>query len=206
MTIKDRAKWRNMSRRMRALHQSLLAPGFSALGLSAPGFLAQGFLINDLCVIAGLALLAVAGLHDCAVRTVPNLLCLVLLVFGVALRLIGGDILHGLLAGAVVFAFCAILWRFGWLGGGDVKLLAAASVFVPPGLVPAMVLYTSLAGGVLAVLYLIAGRLVPPPAPARPRTLISRVARCEQWRLRRRGPLPYAAAIAAGGICATLSL
>jgi prepilin peptidase CpaA len=195
MTIKDRAKWRNMSRRMSALYQSLFAPGFFA----------QGYFATDLCVIAGLGLLTAAGLHDCAVRTVPNLVCAVLLICGVTLRLIGGDVLYGLLAGGIVFVLCTALWRFGWLGGGDVKLLAAASVFVPPSLVPALVLYTSLAGGVLAVVYLIAGRLVPPPAPNRPRHLLGRVARCEQWRLRRRGPLPYAAAIAAGGICATLS-
>jgi len=156
-------------------------------------------------LVTGLILLTTAGLHDCAVRTVPNLICALLLLCGIALRLFGGDVTHGLLAGAIVFAICALMWRFGWLGGGDVKLLAAAAVFEPPSLVPEMVLYTSLAGGVLAVLYLIAGKLVPRPSPARPAGMVGRIARCELWRLHRRGPLPYAAAIAAGGICATLS-
>jgi len=156
-------------------------------------------------LVTGLALLAAAGLHDCAVRTVPNFLCALLLICGLALRLFGHDVSYGLLAGAIVFAMCALVWWFGWLGGGDVKLLAAAAVFEPPSLVPEMVLYTSLAGGVLALLYLIAGKLVPKPSPARPDTMLGRIARCELWRLRRRGPLPYAAAIAAGGICATLS-
>jgi prepilin peptidase CpaA len=154
---------------------------------------------------AGLILLTAAGLHDCAVRTVPNLICALLLLCGIALRLIAGDAGHGLLAGSIVFAVCALVWRFGWLGGGDVKLLTAAAVFEPPYLVPEMVLYTSLAGGVLAILYLIAGKLVPRPPASRPNGMLGRIARCELWRLRRRGPLPYAAAIAAGGICATLS-
>jgi prepilin peptidase CpaA len=174
---------------MRTLYQSAFAPGLFASALLA----------------SGLILLIVAGLHDCAVRTVPNLLCALLLLCGLALRLIGGDVGHGMLAGVIVFAVCTLVWRFGWLGGGDVKLLAAAAVFEPPPAVPELVLYTSLAGGILALLYLVAGRLVPAPASTRPHRLLSRIARCELWRLRRRGPLPYAAAIAAGGICATLS-
>jgi len=156
-------------------------------------------------LVTGLVLLAAAGLHDCAVRTVPNLICALLLLCGIALRAFGHDVSHGLIAGAIVFVLCTLVWWFGWLGGGDVKLLAAAAVFEQPALVPEMVLYTSLAGGVLALLYLIAGKLAPKPAPARPAGMLGRIARCELWRLRRRGPLPYAAAIAAGGICATLS-
>jgi prepilin peptidase CpaA len=156
-------------------------------------------------LFTGLALLGVAAVHDFSFRTVPNLLCAALLLCGVALRLMGADIGYGLLAGAIVFTLCTLAWRFGWLGGGDVKLLGASAVFVAPALVPALMLYTSLAGGVLAMIYLVAGRLVPAPAASRPRHLVARIARCELWRLRRRGPLPYAAAIAAGGICATLS-
>ncbi len=158
----------------------------------------------SVALLIGLALLLGAGLHDIAFRTVPNTLCAALLLCGLALRLFGADIWYGLLAGFIVFGICAIMWWIGWLGGGDVKLLGAASVFVPPGYVPELVLYTSLAGGVLAVAYLVAGKLVPSPAVQRPPTMLARIARCELWRLHRRGPLPYAAAIAAGGICATL--
>ena len=151
----------------------------------------------------GLALLVGAGLHDVAFRTVPNLVCAALLVCGLALRLFGADVWQGLLAGGLVFGICTIMWWFGKLGGGDVKLLGAASVFVPPMFVPQLVLYTSLAGGLLAVFYLVAGRLAPAPSVNRPPSMLARIARCELWRLHRRGPLPYAAAIAAGGICAT---
>ena len=155
-------------------------------------------------LLIGLALLLSAGLHDVAFRTVPNRLCLALLGCGLVLRLLGADVWQGLLAGLIVFGLCAAAWRFGWIGGGDVKMLGAAAVFVPPALVPEMVLDTSLAGGVLAALYLVGSKLVPAPAPGRPATLLGRIGRCELWRLHRRGPLPYAAAIAAGGICATL--
>ena len=155
-------------------------------------------------LLIGLALLLGAGLHDFAFRTVPNRLCLALLACGLILRLLGADVWQGLLAGFIVFGLCAAVWRFGWLGGGDVKLLGAASVFVAPAVVPEMVFYTSLAGGVLATVYLVGSKLVPMPAPVRPATLLGRIGRCELWRMHRRGPLPYAAAIAAGGICATL--
>jgi prepilin peptidase CpaA len=43
---------------------------------------------------------------------------------------------------------------------------------------------------------------VPAPRPGRPHSLIARIAKAEAWRLRRRGPLPYGAAIAAGALVA----
>ena len=54
----------------------------------------------------------------------------------------------GLLAGLLVFLAGAFCWRRGWLGGGDVKLLAATAVLVPPSLVVNLLLDVALAGGV----------------------------------------------------------
>jgi prepilin peptidase CpaA len=93
------------------------------------------------------------------------------------------------------------------MGGADVKLLASAAVVVAPSMVPTLVVGTSLAGGILAFVYIIGSKLAPkPPVLARPAGaavskpgLLQRAARCELRRLRRRGPLPYAAAIATGG-------
>ena len=102
----------------------------------------------------------------------------------------------GLAAAAIVFLILATAWRFRLLGGGDVKLLTACALVVPPPLVPALLVQTSMAGGLLGLIYLAArGRL---RAPQRPRgtSLLSRALRIEQWRLSKGGPLPYAAAIA----------
>ncbi len=105
-----------------------------------------------------------------------------------------------MVAGLVVFVLAAICWRRGWMGGGDVKLLAAAAIAVPPSLVLSFITAVALCGGVLALLYLVAGRMVAPPPASRPRSLLARALRVEQWRIRRGGPLPYACAIAAGGL------
>jgi len=165
-------------------------------------------LIIDAATIVGLAILIFAALHDFAVRTVPNCYSVILFVAGFALRLLGGGV-HalewGLGAAAVVFVLTYIFWLFGWMGGGDVKLLAAAAIFVAPLSVPALVAGTALAGGVLAMIFVVGRRVAGRPTGTRPAQMLPRVLRCEQWRLHRGGPLPYAAAIAVGGVIATLN-
>lgn len=163
-----------------------------------------------LLLLAGAALLAFAALHDVGFRTVPNCVSLALLAIGVVLRLLQHDLPAGLGCGAAVFAVTYLFWRKGWMGGADVKLLGSSAVLVAPAMVPTLAIGTSLAGGVLSLIYILGSRLVPQPAvsfaggyPGIATTtsanLVRRAARCELRRLRRRGPLPYAAAIAAGG-------
>jgi prepilin peptidase CpaA len=151
-------------------------------------------------MLASTGLLLIASLHDLVARTVPNWLAAALAVLGIGLRVIGGSLLIGLGAGLAVFVVAAICWRRGWMGGGDVKLLAASAIVVPPSLVLSFVAAVAICGGVLALLYLLARRLVSPPHSARPRTFLARVLRVERWRISRGGPLPYACAIAAGGL------
>jgi prepilin peptidase CpaA len=161
----------------------------------------------DVLTIGGIAVLVSSALHDFAVRTVPNAYSVVLFAAGIALRLLASG-LHGLewglVAAAIVFALTFLFWRLGWMGGGDVKLLTAASIFVSPLMVPMMIAGTALAGGVLALIFVVGRRVTQRPRIARPVQFLPRILRCEQWRLHRGGPLPYAAAIAAGGVIATL--
>ncbi len=161
----------------------------------------------DLLLVAGVALLAFAALHDIGFRTVPNWVSVILLTVGLVLRIAQGDLGLALLCGLSVFAVSYVFWRFGWMGGADVKLLTASAVFVPHGTVPNLVVYTSLAGGLLAMIYIIGGRVAPRPArlTAAQGNLFRRALRCELRRLRRRGPLPYATAIAAGGWLAVVA-
>lgn len=151
-------------------------------------------------LVTGAALLVMASLHDLVARTIPNWLVGALAVLGIVLRALTGSLLGGVVAGLVVFVLAAICWRRGWMGGGNVKLLAAAAIAVPPSLVLSFITAVALCGGVLALLYLVAGRMVAPPPASRPRSLLARALRVEQWRIRRGGPLPYACAIAAGGL------
>ena len=85
-----------------------------------------------------------------------------------------------------LFAVGALAFAVGAWGGGDVKLLAAASLFAgPTGLILDYLLVTALAGGLLAVMAL-AGLSFGPP----------RVEPHAASRAR----LPYGPAIAAGGL------
>lgn len=158
----------------------------------------------------GLGALALAAWRDVATRLIPNPLPVVVLVAGLGLRLFAGDVLAGMAVGVGVFAVLMAIWWHGWLGGGDVKLLAAAAVLVPPDLVFDLVLLTALFGGVLAGVHLLLRARVrrrPGPADLAARTAIAglvtinRVISVEAWRIRRGGPLPYGVAISAAAMC-----
>jgi prepilin peptidase CpaA len=159
-----------------------------------PGALRSMFL-----VIAAVALLK-AATHDLAVRTVPNLVSVIVAGTGLGLNVLDGQIVRALAAGAMVFAGAWFCWRRGWLGGGDVKLFAACALLVPPDAVLRFILSTTIAGGGLALIYVALSKILPKPGdmPARPNSLITRVLCAERRRIRRRMSLPYACAICAG--------
>ena len=157
-------------------------------------------------MLAGSAVLLLeAGACDIATRTVPNRVPAMLAAVGAALRLESGHLAGALAAALTVGVLAFFCWRRGWLGGGDVKLLAAAALLVAPARVPGLILAVALAGGVLSLLYLLLQALLPDPASPRPSNRLARILRVEHRRIRRRGPLPYASAIAAGAIFVLLS-
>ncbi len=146
------------------------------------------------------ALLLIAAAHDIIARTIPNWLPLLLALTGIPLRYIDNSLLLGLACGTLVFAMAAFCWRRGWLGGGDVKLLGAVAIAIPPSLTATFMLVMSLTGFFIALAYLIGRSLGNPPGKPRPAGFAARAWRVERWRLGRGGPLPYACAIAAGGL------
>jgi prepilin peptidase CpaA len=162
-------------------------------------------MLHGVLLVVCLGALLAAAIHDLAARTIPNAFPLTLALAGIALRVAAGGLV-GALAGAVlVFLLAAFCWLRGWLGGGDVKLLAAAALAVPGGAIPAFVLSVGLMGGLLALGYLLARFLVPAGSVRlAPASLPVRAWRAERWRIRRGGPLPYAVAIAAAGALALL--
>ena len=149
-------------------------------------------------VAAGLVLFGLACLQDWALRLIPNRVPAAIALAGLSARVFDGTLLGGVIASATIFLAAAILWRRGWLGGADVKLFAAGALLVRPGSAIGFVLASCLAGGGLAIAYAALSCIVPPPAANRPTGRLRRYFRLEQRRLRRRGPLPYATAIAAG--------
>ena len=166
-------------------------------------------------------LLLHAALHDIAARTIPHATCLALAAIGLLQRSRDHHLVMAITAAAGVFAACAVLWRLRWLGGGDVKLIAASCCLVAPGDVPALLVGIAISGGLLACGYLLAMRWLGGAGGMRAQArrahircghdrrahdqgghdrggLVARIARLEAWRIRRRGALPYGVAISAG--------
>jgi len=160
-------------------------------------------LLHSILLSAAATALLFAAAHDVAVRTVPNRVSLIVAVAGLGLQMLDRQLVPALFGCLLVFAGTWQCWRRGWIGGGDVKLLSACALLVPPVLVPELLLSTAIAGGVLALSYLALARLLPAwlsRGNAAPRSdrLIRRIWRAELRRIRRRLSLPYACAISAG--------
>lgn len=141
-----------------------------------------------------------AAVTDVRCRRVPNLLSALVALAGIAARAASGDVLPSLLLASVVFSILYLLWRWEFLGGGDVKLLSACVLVVPAGAVAALIAAVTFSGGVLALAYLLlrVAAPAPRPGPVLSRRSLRRLCRVEAWRIRRGGPLPYACAISAG--------
>jgi prepilin peptidase CpaA len=104
----------------------------------------------------------------------------------------------GCLTGAAVFAVGAAVFRRGGLGGGDVKLLAAIALWAGPTLLKDLALGAALGALALAGLLLSPLRRWMPRPPAEAVALAGGDGALRQ-------PMPFGAAIAAGGLY-TLSL
>ena len=157
-------------------------------------------LLSCVALAAVAVLAAAAAVHDVIARTIPNGWCAAIVLLGLPLRFIDHSYFSSLTAGATVLGLTIVCWRAGWLGGGDVKLLSACALAIPPHLVPSLVVDTSIAGALLALVYLTTRNRMPRPHSPRPVGLLARAARAERWRLARGGPLPYAVAIASATI------
>jgi prepilin peptidase CpaA len=172
-------------------------------------FGAQGTMANLIagCTLLLVVLLVAAAWRDVATRTIPDGISIALAFFGLGLRATEGSLALASSAAtaALLFLGLVLLHARGALGGGDVKLASAIALGLPPLATFDFLLATALSGGVLGLLYL-ALRHLPAPVPAPFATFLPRrVLAAEHWRIHRRGPLPYAIAIAAGGILTLLA-
>jgi prepilin peptidase CpaA len=159
-------------------------------------------------LLIAVPLLLYAAARDIATRLIPDEVSLAIVAAGIATRLFEGWQQAGmsLLVGVLLFVVLLLLAMRGMIGGGDAKLIAAMATGLPPAETWNFIVATVLAGGVLAVGYLVARRLMPQPRLAPGAPMLRRLLAVEAWRIRRRGPLPYAVAIAAGGLFLLLSL
>ena len=114
--------------------------------------------VQTLALTGFTGVMTVAAFEDFRRLVIPNLLPIVLCVlwpfyFAAAPSLYGA--LAAIGCAAAVFLVGAVLFARGWLGGGDVKLLAAATLWVGPAGTPSLLLLTSVLGGALALFLLL---------------------------------------------------
>src|SRR6516164_11534 len=106
--------------------------------------------------LAGFAgLMATAAFEDCRRLIIPNGLILGLCILWpahvatAALTLAAAG--FAALCAVAVFTAAALLFSRGLIGGGDVKLLAAATLWAGPGATLPLLLLTGLLGGLLGL-------------------------------------------------------
>lgn len=158
--------------------------------------------------LVAVALLCFAAARDIATRLIPDGVSIAIAVAGFASRAMLGSTDAGLslAIGILLFILLLPLAMRGWLGGGDVKLISAMAVGLAPNDTWLFIVATVFAGGVLGLAYILGRNLVPELRLAGGETLFRRVLVVEAWRMRRRGPLPYAVAIATGGLIVLYTL
>ncbi|WP_275197907.1 prepilin peptidase [Bradyrhizobium sp. CSA207] len=156
--------------------------------------------------ILEILLLLYVATVDVATRLIRNEFCLALALLGIAAQLTSPmELAQSLISAAILFLLLLVIYTRGWMGGGDVKLLVALAVGLPPTGVMQLLTITALAGGVLALVHLMMRHLPYPRLAPAGSSLARRVYAIERWRHLRHAPLPYGVAIACGGIWAVLS-
>ncbi len=148
-----------------------------------------------------------AALADLRARTIPDKAGAIVAVGGLALAGTVGLLftVQSVGAAAGLLILLVPLHARGVLGGGDVKLLAAAAVGQSVTGTLYLIEATALAGGVLALIHLFMRHLPRPALAPAGSSSLRRVYAAERWRILRGAPLPYGIAIACGGIWTILT-
>jgi prepilin peptidase CpaA len=154
--------------------------------------------LQSAALIGFAALMLIAAFEDLRRLIIPNALTLSLCVlwpFYVVTTPSLFVIVASLGCALAVFLAGAFCFSRGYLGGGDVKLLAAATLWAGPGGTAPLLVLTGVLGGLLALLL-----LIPPGAQivAFARTKLGPTDIPEK--LAGTTPIPYGIAIAAAGL------
>jgi prepilin peptidase CpaA len=150
-------------------------------------------LLPQWSLIVFVLILAAAAVQDVKSLRITNYFSVALVVlFGLTLVFVGvaSDWWENLVVFSLFLVVGFLLFNTGILGGGDIKLLAATSLWFD--FEGALFLFVSVAcaGGIAALLFMALRRAIPFPKDVR-----------ESWiALRKKGPVPYGLGIAAGGI------
>ncbi|RTL19561.1 MAG: peptidase, partial [Sphingomonadaceae bacterium] len=115
----------------------------------------NAFAIIGLAVVLA-ALLLAAGIEDARTREIANgknaAIALLAPLWWWALGLGCTDVGVQLLVAAIVFGVFVGAFAAGWMGGGDVKMIAAISLWLPLGSLVDMLMVMAVLGGAITVL------------------------------------------------------
>lgn len=100
----------------------------------------------------------IAGIFDFLFYRIPNLFVIILIGLFFTMLLVSGYdkfSLFSFVIAITTLAVCFIFYICGWLGAGDVKFISAATLWAVNINALAFFLSISLAGGILALIYII---------------------------------------------------
>ena len=120
--------------------------------------------ITDLLVAVLAAMLIVAATGDLRSRIIPNWLNAAIALLAIPYWFLSGlplwpDVAGQITVAAGLFALFALAFRFGMMGGGDVKLVAALALWLPLGAVVKLLVIMSIAGGAITIAMMARQRL-----------------------------------------------
>ena len=141
-------------------------------------------------------LMAYAAASDLLSMTISNRVSILALAgFAIAAPMIGMDLSavgQHLAAGGIVLAAGFFLFAMGWIGGGDAKLAAVASLWLGLDFVPAFLVLSAVYGGMLTIAILVLRRRELPAFAIR-----------QTWLFRLHDPssgVPYGIALSAAAL------
>lgn len=105
---------------------------------------------------ACLFLLAASAATDLRGRIIPNQFVILIAAVGLTFGLISwpGLMWVSLLISVILFLGLGTLTHFGFIGGGDAKLVATVTLLVPPDRIGLLLMEIAFAGGLLSAAYL----------------------------------------------------
>jgi len=141
-------------------------------------------------------LLLIAGVFDLTTMTIPNWISGLIAASFFAMALMVGlpliEVFQSLGVALVVLIVGMAMFNFGWIGGGDAKLMTATALWMGWAYIPAFLLGMCLVGGVVT-LALIGVRTIALPKKVSNVGWIARLHSAEEG-------IPYGIAISVAGI------
>jgi prepilin peptidase CpaA len=135
-------------------------------------------MLSNIALFIFPVLMAYAASSDLLTMRIANWLVALVVVAFMGLALLAHiswtDIGMAAAAAAIVLAIAFAFFAFGWIGGGDAKLVAATTLWVGFGYMLQYLIYSALLGGALTLLILWLRRY-PLPAPLQRHKWIDRL-------------------------------